>query len=314
VTASEDGTGRVWGGSSLLYILRHRRNREAGDWVESATFSHDGSRILTAGSDGTAKVWSAKTGSLLATVGREDGQPLFAADLSSDNALVAAGGKGGALRVWKLGAGAPPVVRKSPAERIYGVAFAPTGGLVASAAWDGALRLWKIRGQKAPVATLRGDHNPLFSVAFSPDGARVAAGGLSGSAWVWDVHSHQLVATLPGRQVIWGIGFSRDGRFLVTAGDDGVARVFASESGRPVAELPSGLDHLEAAAFDPVRWSVAVAGEGGKAAMLDCTECRSLTDLLCLAADRLTPQALATLPRDARDAIDSRQGQCHAGR
>jgi WD40 repeat protein len=314
VTASEDGTGRVWDGSSLLYILRHSRNGEAGDWVESATFSHDGSRILTAGSDGTAKVWSAKTGKLLTTVRREDGQPLFAADLSSNNALVAAGGKGGVLRVWKLGAGARPVVRKSPADSIYGVAFAPTGGLVASAAWDGALRLWKVSGQKAPVATLRGDRNPLFSVAFSGDGARVAAGGLSGSAWVWDVRSHHLVATLPGRQVIWGVGFSRDGRLLVTAGDDGVARVFATESGRLVAELPSGLDHLEAAAFDPVRWSVAVAGEGGKAAMLDCTECRPLPDLLCLAADRLTPQALSVLPRDARDAIDSHQGQCHAGR
>jgi hypothetical protein len=121
--------------------------------------------------------------------------------------------------------------------------------------------------------------------------------------------------------VIWGIGFSRDGRFLVTAGDDGVARVFSSESGRPVAELPSGLDHLEAAAFDPVRWSVAVAGERGEApvergeaAVLDCVECRSLEELVCRAAERLTQQALATLPRDARDAIDSRHRQCDPGR
>jgi len=321
VTASKDGTAGVWDGSSVLYTLRQRRNGEADDWVESATFSHDGSRILTAGSDGTAKVWSAKTGKLLTTVGREDGQPLFAADLSPDNALVAAGGVGGVLRVWKLGAGARPVVRKSPAEYIHGVAFAPTGGLVASAAWDGALRLWKVSGQKAPVATLRGDRKPLLSVAFSPDGARVAAGGLSGSAWVWDVHSHHVVATLPVRQMIWDIGFSRDGRLLVTAGDDGVARVFVSESGRPIAELHSGIDHLEAAAFDPVRWRVAVAGERGEdpvergaAAVLDCVECRSLEELVCRAADRLTPQALSTLPRDAREAIDSRQGQCHAGR
>ncbi len=126
----------------------------------------------------------------------------------------------------------------------------------------------------------------LFSVAFSPDGARVAAGGLSGSAWVWDVRSHRLVATLPGRQLIWGVGFSRDSRFLVTAGDDGVARVFATESGRLVAELPSGLDHLEAAAFDPVRWSVAVAG-AGEAQKQRCSIAPSVDlfqDLLCLAA------------------------------
>jgi WD40 repeat protein len=314
VTASQDGTARVWNGSSLLYTLQHGRKGEPDDWVESATFSHDGSRILTSGDDGTAKVWSAKTGSLLSTFGTEGGSALYTAAFSPDGEQVAAGGDGGNVRIWRVATGGPPDVRKSPAGRIDGVAFSPTEGLVASAAWDGAVRLWKVGGPKSPVATLRVDRNHLSSVAFSPDGTRVAAGEWSGSVWIWDVHTHHLVATLPGRQLPWSIGFSRDGRFLVTAGDDGVARVFASESGRPVAELSSGLDHLEAAAFDPVRWSVAVAGEDGKAAMLDCAACRSLQDLLCLAAGRLSPQALAGLPRDARDAIDSRQRQCHPGR
>jgi WD40 repeat protein len=315
VTASEDQTGQLWDGASPLRTLVHGRRGMPNDWVESAVFSHDGSRLLTAGVDGTAKVWSTETGSLLATVGTEGGQPLLTADLSPNGAYVAAAGDGGDVRIWKLGAGGRPDTRKSPARRIDGVAFSPDGGLLASAGWDGALRLWDVDGPKAAVATLRRDRKPLWSVAFSPDGERVAAGGLSGDVWVWDVRdvrASRLVATLAGRRTaVWGIGFSRDGRFLVTAGDDGVARVFAAESGQPVAQLPSGADSLEAAAFSPVGWSIAVAGDRGEAAVLDCVECRPLDELLCLAADRLTPRALGMLPRDAREAIDSRQGQCH---
>jgi WD40 repeat protein len=315
VTASEDRTGRLWDGASPLRTLLHGRSGIPDDWVESATFNEDGSRVLTAGADGTAKIWSTETGSHLATVGAESGEPLLTADFSPDGAYVAAAGGGGAVQIWKVGGTGGPDMRKSPAGRVDGVAFSPDGELLASAAWDGALRLWAVKGSKAPVATLRGDRNPLWSVAFSPDGERVAAGGSSGAVWVWDVGTHRLVATLPGRRTaVWGIGFSRDGRFVVTAGDDGLARVFAADNGRTVAQLPSGASSLEAAAFSPVDWGIAVAGAGGKAAVLDCLECRPLDELLCLAADRLTPRAFAMLPRDARGAIDSRQAQCHSRR
>jgi WD40 repeat protein len=317
VTASEDRTGRLWDGASPLRTLVHGRRGMPDDWVESATFNDDGSRVLTAGDDGTAKVWSTETGSLLAMFGTEGGQPLFTADLSRDGAYVAAAGEGGDVRIWKV-AGGRPDTRKSQTRHIDGVAFSPDGELLASAGWDGALRLWDVDGPKAAVATLRRDRNPLWSVAFSPDGKRVAAGGLSGDVWVWDVRDVRrirLVATLAGRRTaVWGIGFSRDGRFLVTAGDDGVARVFAAESGRPVAQLPTRAGSLEAAAFSPVAWSIAVAGDRGEAAVLDCVECRPLDELLCLVADRLTLRALAMLPRDARGAIDSRQAQCHSRR
>jgi WD40 repeat protein len=314
VTASEDGTGRVWGGLAPLHILTHGRKGEQGDWVESATFSHDGSRIVTAGDDGTAKVWSTQTGLLLTTVGSEGGDALFTADLSPDSAYVAAGGEGGDVRIWKVGASSQPETRKSPAEHIDGVAFAPSGGLLASASWDGKLRLWEVKGRKAPVATLRADGDLLSSIAFSPDGTRVAAGGFSGAVWVWNVHTHDLVAKLPGRHRISGIGFSRDGRLLVTACDDGVARVFETERGRLVAQLQSGTDFLEAATFSPVGSSIAVAGRHGEAAVIDCLECRPLDELVCLAADSLTPHALGMLPRDARDSIDSFRGRCHPGR
>lgn len=64
-------------------------------------------------------------------------------------------------------------------------------------------------------------------VAISADGGKVAAGTRSGLVVVWDTASGEVVSTLVGhRGDINGAAFSRDGRLLATAGDDGSARVW----------------------------------------------------------------------------------------
>ena len=54
LTASEDGTARIWdaeSGQEMAVLKGHR-----GD-VIGATFSPDGRRVVTASSDGTARIW-----------------------------------------------------------------------------------------------------------------------------------------------------------------------------------------------------------------------------------------------------------------
>ena len=57
VTASQDGTAKVWDaktGTEALTLKGHT------GWVGSASFSPDGTRIVTAGGDRTARVWDAR--------------------------------------------------------------------------------------------------------------------------------------------------------------------------------------------------------------------------------------------------------------
>jgi WD40 repeat protein len=59
VTASEDGTARIWdsvSGECLVPPLGHQKG------VKSASFSPDESRVVTACEDGFARVWSVETG------------------------------------------------------------------------------------------------------------------------------------------------------------------------------------------------------------------------------------------------------------
>jgi WD40 repeat protein len=53
VSASNDGTARVWDGPEGTVLRGHT------DAVVSAAFSPDGTRILTASTDGTARIWLA---------------------------------------------------------------------------------------------------------------------------------------------------------------------------------------------------------------------------------------------------------------
>jgi WD40 repeat protein len=62
-----------------------------GDTVCHALYSADGARIVTAGGDGTVKIWDAATGALVREL-RKGGTRLryFIAALSPDGRLVAA--------------------------------------------------------------------------------------------------------------------------------------------------------------------------------------------------------------------------------
>ena len=64
VTSGLDGTARIWYADSAKtkWILDLRT--EPGEVIEvnSAVFSHDGKKVLTAGSDNSVRSWSVETG------------------------------------------------------------------------------------------------------------------------------------------------------------------------------------------------------------------------------------------------------------
>jgi WD40 repeat protein len=92
LTASWDGTTRIWNISSGLMTLRVK----TPGTIHSAIYHHDYSKFYTAGSDGIIRIWDAKTGKLITKlIGHkaeitqlhlsEDGQNLFS--LSTDGTL-----------------------------------------------------------------------------------------------------------------------------------------------------------------------------------------------------------------------------------
>jgi WD40 repeat protein len=96
VTASEDGTARLWdvrGGRNLLALQGHSAA------LSSAVISPDGKFVLTSAEDNTARVWDAATGRVVAEL-RGHTRPLTGAVFGPDNTVILTGSRDGSARIY----------------------------------------------------------------------------------------------------------------------------------------------------------------------------------------------------------------------
>src|SRR5258708_16619963 len=80
----------------------------AGD-VEAVAFTPDGETLVTAGSDGLAKLWDVATEKVRADLTGHEGKVLCVA-VSPDGKAIATGGQDRMVRLWSTAAG--PAVRR----------------------------------------------------------------------------------------------------------------------------------------------------------------------------------------------------------
>jgi WD40 repeat protein/class 3 adenylate cyclase len=217
----------VWDVSSGRTVTR-LDPRDESESYPSAAFDPDGRSVIVGGSNGTATLFDAGTGSIV--------QRFVHSRLSSQlNAAVAA------------------------------VAFSSDGSLLATASADSKAKLWSVATGKL-VRTFEEHTSPVNSVAFGPGGGRVVTSSLDGVAHVWDARSGRVLATLRGHAgVVWDAEFSPDGRRIATAGEDNTARLWDAATGRELLALTGHVSEVHDVAFSPDGAFLATASSDGTA-------------------------------------------------
>lgn len=206
-----------------LMVLRGHTDR-----VQSGGFSKDGSRVLTASQDGTARIWDARTGAELRVFQTES--PVESAEFSPDERRVLTLNRWASRTTPQIWDVETATLLKSFPQ--YGSAvYDASGTRILTTPHDG----------RPPVAQIldaeTGDLLVTFEGArravFSPDGAAVVTAGDDTEAHVWDARTGEKRATLRGhQQSVASMAFSPDGARIVTAADGESARIWDARTGR----------------------------------------------------------------------------------
>ena len=169
------------------------------------------------------------------------------AEFSPDNQWIVTASRDGTVRLWDL-SGEERSVFTGHQSWVRNAEFSPNSQYVLTASKDGTARLWNLRGQE--LVNLKGHQSWVRNAHFSPDGQLVVTASADGTAKIWDL-SGKVLANLQGHQNwVRNAEFNSTGELVVTASADGTARIW-DLSGKAIAILQGHQQGLYDAHFSP---------------------------------------------------------------
>jgi WD40 repeat protein len=303
VTGSTDGKVRVYRVGSTV----PERVIDQGGPVTAAAYSPDG-RLLTAGGDGTARLWDPK-GSLSHRL--TAGGPVTSASFGKRARLALTLTDNGVVRLWRVADGklirtirvhgkALPeggaidptgrlivIVGQDRFARMYSIktglltrlleqealvhcaAFSPDGSRIITCGHEGVVRVWSRVGRLVRQLRWPEAGQAINDGVFSPDGTLVAAAVRDGTARVWDVKTGERISAMFGHfNAVTKVAFNPRGDAIVTGSSDNRARTWLT-TGKPVSIFTGHTGAINSVAFSPDSRSVVTAGEDGTARVWD---------------------------------------------
>jgi WD40 repeat protein len=153
-------------------------------------YSADGQWLISGSSDGTVKLWRARSGKLQATISATEAEVRSVA-ISPGGDVLVAGLRYGTLKAWKWAKQEEQYNARAHESDVWSIALSPDGRTLTSGDGDwnkpGLIKLWdtaswRLRQTFATSAE-------VLSVACSPDGRTIAAGCADGRVTAWRIEA-----------------------------------------------------------------------------------------------------------------------------
>ncbi|MEO2033491.1 MAG: c-type cytochrome domain-containing protein [Planctomycetaceae bacterium] len=191
----------------------------------------------------------------------EMAKPVHGIAFSADGKTVATAGVNPVIQLWDATTGQAVDTLTGQSAAVSQLAYDMDSGLI-SVSVDKTLVVWETRPDWQLAATLGPKTDtPLavndstfvgrvLSLDFSRDGSRLATGGgdpsRSGELMVWDVAKRTLVKEFKDAHsdTVFGVEFSRDGKFLLSGAADKFVKIFELESGKHVKSFEGHTHHV----------------------------------------------------------------------
>jgi WD40 repeat protein/serine/threonine protein kinase len=191
--------------------------------AKSASFSPDGSKIVTVNGDKTARILDAKTGAELRVL-RGHSSEVNSAAFNPNGEWVLTASADKSARIWDVRTGTEVVALRGHTDDVTAAEFSRDGTCVLTRSDDRSARVWDAKSG-AELVTLKGHTHIIRSAEFIADGARVVTASADATVRVWDARTTTERRSFKGVPTFaTSAGFSSDGTRVV-------ARVYLNEVG-----------------------------------------------------------------------------------
>ncbi|KAL3077586.1 hypothetical protein niasHT_033696 [Heterodera trifolii] len=263
-SAGSDSVIRQWdtsapsGSAAFLRSLEHHC-----DWVNDIVLCSDGTRLISASSDTTVKVWhTRRNGACLSTLKTHKDCVRCLAYARWPTELVASAGLDKCIYLWDVNT------------------------------------LTKVTATNNTVTTssLRGTKNSIYSLAMNECGTVIIAGSTENLLRVWDPRTCQKVAKLRGHnENIRAISVNRDGTLCLSGSSDGTVKLWSIGQQRSIGTIRCHSDSVWALQTDSV---FATVFSGGRDHRVFRTPLRNLNDSELLFTEGKPVQKLLMVDTD----------------
>jgi transcription initiation factor TFIID subunit 5 len=228
-------------GDASTILLGHKN----GFPVYDIDWNRDGRTLLSAGGDGTVRLWDTMAVGpfgRLANIRRvSQTHGIKSHSLSSKNkepSTLNVPGERAESLVEVSGAALACYRGHSPSTPVWSAAFAPCGYYFASAGSDATARLW-CTDRPAPIRIFNGHFSPsVNNVTWHPNCNYLLSSGDDKTARLWDIQTGRCIRILSGSSS--GIGIVKvcpSGKYAAGADYSGIVHIWELGSGKKVNEL-----------------------------------------------------------------------------
>ena len=219
--------------------------------VNSAVFSPDGNKIVSASSDGTIMIWDVKSGICIRKL-TGHGSNVSSSAFSSDGNRIVSTSFDKTIRVWDANSGKCIQILNGHTEDVFSASFSRDGKRIVSISRGKSIRIWDIVTGKC-VKVLNGHNERVMTALFSADGNKIVSSSIDNTVRIWNSNTGDCSLILKGHTgYVYSAAFSPNDKYIVSASHDKTMRIWDAISGdclRVIQGQSGGVGYVFSAMF-----------------------------------------------------------------
>lgn len=209
----------------------------------------DENKLVSAGADGTVRIWNTKTNQEIRLLSRQTNRCRCAA--WSPNGKYIAAGCGPVVMVWNAETGEEIYKLKGHTGEVRGIGFHPDSTYLVTGSLDTTVKTWNL-STGAVERTYYGHTGFIEGSVFSPNGEQLASGSWDRTVRVWNFKTGQELKSFTGHTLdILDVRYHPSGKLLASTAADSTVRVWDLEKWelKHVLNVPNNARRVWSAVF-----------------------------------------------------------------